>query len=108
MIRFSWDDEKNEANLKKHGIGFELASVNFDDPFALLDEYQQHEEELRAVTLGIIGDVVFTVTHLPFEESEDDPSVLLGRLITARRATRREAKRYDKNRAKEEWNSSER
>ena len=32
MIRFEWDEHKNRANLRKHGIGFETAQLVFDDP----------------------------------------------------------------------------
>jgi uncharacterized DUF497 family protein len=30
-MQFDWDDEKNGANLAKHGVSFELASYVFDD-----------------------------------------------------------------------------
>lgn len=32
---FTWDDAKNEINVKKHGISFEKASDVFSDPHAL-------------------------------------------------------------------------
>jgi ribonuclease toxin BrnT of type II toxin-antitoxin system len=31
-MQLDWDDEKNGANLAKHGVSFELASYVFDDP----------------------------------------------------------------------------
>ena len=34
-MQFDWDDEKNGANLAKHGVSFELASYVFDDPYTL-------------------------------------------------------------------------
>jgi uncharacterized DUF497 family protein len=32
--RYIWNNEKNELNLKKHGISFEEATGVFDDPFS--------------------------------------------------------------------------
>lgn len=28
---FEWDDEKNESNLKKHGLDFSIAALAFQD-----------------------------------------------------------------------------
>ena len=32
LMRFEWDENKNQANIKKHGIDFETASEAFSDP----------------------------------------------------------------------------
>jgi uncharacterized DUF497 family protein len=32
---FVWDEVKNKANQRKHGISFELAQLIFDDPHHL-------------------------------------------------------------------------
>jgi uncharacterized DUF497 family protein len=34
-LRFDWDETKDAANLRKHGVGFEAASLVFDDPLQL-------------------------------------------------------------------------
>jgi hypothetical protein len=34
-MRFEWDERKNLANQRKHGIDFQTACLVFDDPFAL-------------------------------------------------------------------------
>jgi len=36
MVRFEWDEAKNRANRRKHGVSFELAQRVFDDPNALM------------------------------------------------------------------------
>jgi uncharacterized DUF497 family protein len=36
MLRFDWDEHKNRANRRKHGIWFEEAQSAFDDPSARL------------------------------------------------------------------------
>lgn len=35
MLRFEWDQSKNETNKRKHGIDFETAQLVFDDPFCV-------------------------------------------------------------------------
>lgn len=30
---FIWDEDKNSANIAKHGLSFEIASKVFDDPY---------------------------------------------------------------------------
>ena len=34
-MEFEWDENKNRANIAKHGIGFEQAKAVFDDPYSL-------------------------------------------------------------------------
>jgi uncharacterized DUF497 family protein len=36
MLRFEWDDSKNESNIEKHGIDFNTASRVFDDERVVL------------------------------------------------------------------------
>lgn len=48
-----FDPSKQQKNLGKHGIDFELASTVLDDPYSLtLDDYSDHNEE-RYFTVGI-------------------------------------------------------
>ena len=35
VVRFEWDDAKDEINQKKHGVAFEVASRVFADPNVL-------------------------------------------------------------------------
>ncbi|MDA8411938.1 MAG: BrnT family toxin [Treponema sp.] len=46
---FEWDEAKNQANLRKHGLSFEQARSVFADPLALisLDVGAQCEERRR-------------------------------------------------------------
>jgi uncharacterized DUF497 family protein len=53
MPRLGWDERKNKANRKKHGIWFEEARTVFDDPRALLFSDPDHsDEEDRFILLG--------------------------------------------------------
>jgi uncharacterized protein len=90
-MRFEWDEEKSRLNLQKHKVSFERAAGVFDDPNSLSipDEYE-FEERWR--TMGLVdGVVVLVVIHI--EREEGDETVI--RIISARKATRREAEEYE-------------
>lgn len=53
-MRFEWDPEKAEANLKKHGVTFQEAATVFGDPLAITFHDPDHsEEEERYLTFGL-------------------------------------------------------
>jgi uncharacterized DUF497 family protein len=97
MIRFEWDPVKARTNQRKHGVTFGDAMHVFQDPCALFE--RDHEAgELRWQATGLAGgEVLLFVAHTVCEEGEDE----IIRLISARRATRKERKRYDKTRAQD-------
>jgi uncharacterized DUF497 family protein len=89
MSRFEWDEEKNLANRRKHGISFEEASTIFDGPVLSLDD-EGHQGEVRERSYGLIGGVVVAcVIHT------DRDGVI--RIISARKATKNERKLFDAN-----------
>jgi uncharacterized DUF497 family protein len=92
MIRFEWDEKKNRANRKKHGVWFEEAQQVFDDPKALLFFDEEHStKEGRFILLGMSGSArILVVVHCERE------SALVIRIISAREATAREVKNYEK------------
>jgi uncharacterized DUF497 family protein len=57
MSRFEWDEEKNLANRRKHGISFEEASTIFGGPLLSLED-EGHQSEVRVRSYGLIGEVV--------------------------------------------------
>jgi len=89
-LEFEWDEDKARQNLKKHGVSFEEASTVFGDPLALTIHDPLHsEEEDRFITLG--------ESHrrrLVVVVSTDRGNRV--RIISARVATRRERKDYEK------------
>ena len=91
MLRFEWDELKNKRNRSKHGIWFEEAQSVFDDPAARVFHDPEHSEsEERFLILGVSSAArVLVVVHCHRE-----PDTTL-RLISARRATRRERKVYE-------------
>jgi uncharacterized protein len=46
-MQFEWNPEKAEANLKKHGVGFEEAKTVFGDFLARIFEDEEHSFEER-------------------------------------------------------------
>ena len=88
-MQFEWDPAKAARNLAKHGVSFDEASTVFGDPLAgtILDP-QHSDEEPRFVTIGLsTSRRLVTVAHA---EREDRI-----RIISARRATRRERRKYE-------------
>jgi uncharacterized DUF497 family protein len=52
-MQFEWDEEKAEANLKKHKVGFEEAGTVFGDPFSItVDDPDHSKEEQRYIDIG--------------------------------------------------------
>jgi uncharacterized DUF497 family protein len=53
MIRFEWDERKNQSNRKKHRISFEEAqSVFFDEQAIEFSDPDHSDEEARFLMLG--------------------------------------------------------
>jgi hypothetical protein len=90
MIQFEWDQPKATANIKKHGISFEEAQSVFYDEFAVQfydDEHSATED--RFLMLGMSAEArLLLVCHCERESGD------LIRIISARRATKRESAFY--------------
>lgn len=94
QYHFEWDPAKARTNLKKHGISFEQAVIVFRDPKAISVFDQDHDEdEDRWVTMGISNPGTLVVVVHTFREAGVDEFVV--RVISARRATRKELKNYE-------------
>lgn len=92
-MRFIWDETKAETNLRKHGVRFEEAALVFDDPLHLTEQERIEGGEYRWQTTGqIFGIVIVVVAHTTEQIGEPDETI---RIISARRATPRERKRYE-------------
>ena len=95
-LRFEWDSEKAVSNLRKHGVSFETAVRVFSDPFALTEQDRIEGGEYRWQTTGLVdGALVLLVAHADKEEH----GIEVIRIISARRATTRERRRYAENRS---------
>jgi uncharacterized DUF497 family protein len=65
MLRFEWDERKNTANRRKHGVSFEEAQSAFVDEHGLLIDDPDHSaSEDRFVLLGMSSALrVLVVCH---------------------------------------------
>ena len=91
-MRFVWDEDKNRRNRAKHHVSFDTARMVFDDPRALSIMDRTVGEEQRWQTMGLTGGVVIIlVAHTYFEEQGEETV----RIISARKATPNERKRYE-------------
>jgi len=88
LVNFQFDPTKAKSNKKKHDVSFADAEGIFYDPLALHQQDIDYEDEERFVAIGMgnAGMVVVVVYTRRGKEI---------RLISARRATRREVKQYE-------------
>jgi uncharacterized protein len=86
-MRFSWHDEKARSNAAKHGVAFADAATVFADPLAIVVGDATYAE--RSIIIGVSAQsrLLFTV----FVELSEDHV----RIISARRATPHERKKYE-------------
>ena len=92
-MRWIWDDRKNLANRRKHGLGFETARLVFDDPLAV-SRQDPHPVEERWQTIGAVRNAVVLVAHT-WPEADRAGGERAGRIFSARKATSRERKLYE-------------
>ena len=94
---FEWDQAKNLTNQQKHdGISFEEASKVFGDPLHISIQDRVENGERRWQTFGEVGDLVLLmIAHTLWEEDEDGEQIEIVRIISARKATRKERLWYE-------------
>ena len=89
---FEWDEKKAEINYRKHGIRFEEAAQIFDDPLSLSVQDRIVSGERRWQTIGMVsGCLLLLVAHTVCEYEKTE----IIRIISARRADRKERKCYE-------------
>ncbi len=89
-LRFEWDERKNAANRRKHGVTFEEAQTVFADEHALLLEDPEHSDaDERFVLLGLSATLRALVVCHCFRGREE-----VIRIISARKATAKERRQY--------------
>ena len=86
---FTWDASKEKANLKKHGVSFEEACEVFFFPYYDMQDASVHDERRWAfIGYSKPGRLLYVVAVEQGDES--------WRIVSAREATARERKRYEK------------
>ena len=85
-MNFEWDDEKNHINMSKHGIDFDTAKVLWDDPNRV-EIHIPYTIENRNILIGKIGKKLWVSIFAIRGNSI--------RIISVRRARKKETKLYD-------------
>ena len=86
-MQFEWHAQKAAQNIAKHGVPFEYAARVFLDPHRLdREDMRLDYREERRITVGQIEGQVYAVAYTIRGE--------IIRLISARKANRRERRRY--------------
>jgi len=91
MLKFIWEPQKAIINLKKHGVSFAEASTAFEDVLSLnIDDPLHSSDEERMVLIGMsFKNRLIIVVH-----TERGDNI---RIISARKATKKERKYYENN-----------
>ena len=86
-MRFVWSSRKAQSNLKKHGVSFEEASSAFGDPLSAY--YPDTLYSNRFILIGYSK--LHRLLYVVHAEVQQD----VIRIISARRATKREKAHYE-------------
>ena len=92
-MHWTWDEDKNRTNKRKHGLSFETAKLVFEDPL-MAQCPDPNPNEDRWHTVGMIGNVAVIVAHT-WPKLDSGTGVETGRIISARKATAHERRAYE-------------
>jgi uncharacterized DUF497 family protein len=89
-LSFEWDKNKDNANQKKHKVSFDEAkSVFYDEKATLFFDGKNSSEEDRFLMLGMSAKLRILIVSHVFK-----PIKKTIRIISARKATKKEAENY--------------
>lgn len=98
IVQYEWHERKNRENQRKHrGISFQLATLIFEDESCLtfMDRLDAHGEQrwhaIGAVCIEPGARAVLLVVHAIREDHHGKEII---RIISARKADKREVRRY--------------
>jgi uncharacterized DUF497 family protein len=86
---YEWDEAKNRSNFAKHGLDFADAEHVLTGPCVTFVDSRFDYGERRLITLGLLVGRVVVIAHAPRVEDTT-------RIISMRKANRREQKIYQK------------
>lgn len=90
MLKFEWDENKNQLNIQKHGVSFQEAITVFKDQNAVIltdDVHSENEERFLLIGLSHKYNIL-VVCHC----YRSDETII--RIISARKATKNEKENY--------------
>ena len=88
-MQFTWDEQKRQSNLAKHGLDFMDAHKVFAGAIILFEDNRFAYGEKRMVAIGLLGIAVVVVVHV-----DDDDTI---HIISMRQASKNEQKTYFAN-----------
>ena len=86
MPKYTWDERKRRSNIQKHGLDMRHAPDVFEDPHSL-NVSSDRNGETRWKLVGSVFGALLTVVY-------SIPKRLVIRIISFRRANKREARTY--------------
>ena len=89
-MQFIWDENKNAANVTKHGFNFKDAGRVFESYMDLIVDDREDYDEVRYIGTGLLDNRTVVVVYT---EPDEDTA----RIISLRRAATQERKRYERN-----------
>jgi uncharacterized DUF497 family protein len=89
-MKYEWDEQKNQINIRKHGIDFCDVVELFNGPMLIQLDTRYDYPEDRWIGIGLLFTIVVIVIYV---ELEDKDTI---RIISARKATKYEAQEYIK------------
>jgi uncharacterized DUF497 family protein len=91
MLHFEWDEQKNRANKKKHGVDFATGQLVFDDPLCVTFVERVTGGEPRWHAIGSVENLIVLVIVHTYRDGPDGEVI---RVISARPASSHERKIY--------------
>ncbi|MDE3088056.1 MAG: BrnT family toxin [Chloroflexota bacterium] len=85
-MKFEWDEDKRQSNLRRHGIDFADVSIVFDGYTATVEDTRVTYGESRFITVGLLKGRAVVVAHTERRDTI--------RIISARKATKNEEIAY--------------
>ena len=90
IVRFEWDSQKENINLRKHGVSFrEAQSVFLDDEALLIPDPDHSHDEDCFVLLGLSHRIRLLLVCHCYRENDQ-----IIRIFSARKADREETRIY--------------
>lgn len=89
-MEFEWDENKRRSNIEKHGIDFVAAAAVFKDKDRIAAE--DDRKDYGEVRIQVIGEAKPGVLFVVYTERDSGNTA---RLISARKANRKERATYN-------------
>jgi uncharacterized DUF497 family protein len=88
-MKFEWDENKNEANIRERGLDFADACEMFKSPMLVKPDSRKDYGEVRYIGFGYVQRRLMAVVF-----TKQVPGII--RIISFRKANKREQARFEK------------